>query len=82
MKTAVSIPDDLFEQAEKTAHKLGLARSQFYARALEEFIRMHDKQKITARLNKIYPEESALNDFTAADAGLEQLRKNLKNDTW
>ena len=82
MKTAVSIPDKLFEEAEKTAQKLGLPRSQFYARALEEFISMHDKQKITDRLNKVYSSDSASVDSAASEAGLDQLRRNLKNDAW
>tara|TARA_B100001939_G_C16711230_1_gene517119 strand:+ start:106 stop:354 length:249 start_codon:yes stop_codon:yes gene_type:complete len=82
MKTAVSIPDELFEEAEKTAQKLGLPRSQFYARALEEFISMHDKQKITARLNKVYSSDSAPDDSSTSQAGLDQLRRNLKSDTW
>ncbi|TGN17388.1 ChpI protein [Leptospira idonii] len=53
MKTAISIPDDLFILAEKTAKKLGIPRSQLFAKALEEFIQNHSKDYITARLNQV-----------------------------
>ncbi len=38
MKTAVSVPDDLFERAERLARRDGYTRSGLYAKALEEFI--------------------------------------------
>lgn len=38
MKTAISLPDPLFKAGEKVAKKLGLSRSQLYARALRQFI--------------------------------------------
>ena len=53
MKTAISIPDDLFNLAETTAKKLGIPRSRMFARALEEFIQNHSDQSITEKLNKI-----------------------------
>ena len=37
MKTAVSLPDRLYEEAEKTAQAIGIPRSQLFAKALEEF---------------------------------------------
>ncbi len=82
MKTAVSIPDDLFDKAEKTARKLGIARSQLYARALEEFINRHDKDRITRRLNAVLEKQDNPPGNSAADAGLESLRSSLKHDTW
>ena len=45
MKTAVSIPDVLFDTAERTAQQLGIPRSQLFARALEEFIKNHQKEE-------------------------------------
>ena len=38
MKTAVSLPDDLFERAETEAAKRGMTRSGFYAAAIESYI--------------------------------------------
>src|SRR6266511_1777128 len=41
MKTAISIPDDVFEEAERLATELQTSRSQLYSRALQEFVARH-----------------------------------------
>ncbi len=41
MKTAVSIPDEVFGAADAAAERLGWSRSQLYARALTEFLDAH-----------------------------------------
>ena len=56
MKTAISLPDHLYFEAEKTAQSLGIPRSQLFAKALEEFIASH-KREITVRLNSVYFKE-------------------------
>lgn len=80
MKTAVSIPDELFERAEKTAQKMGIPRSQLFARALEEFISSRNSELITEKLNAVYPKEgsSEKSDETSVDL----LRRSLKDDAW
>lgn len=80
MKTAISIPDNLFTDAEITAKQLGLARSQLYVRAIKEFIEHHNKDKITEKLNLLYSNIVAENDLL--DAGIESIREATKNDTW
>jgi len=59
MKTAISIPDSVFESAEKLARRLGISRSQLYANAVSDFIREHQYDGITKKLNEIYTEESS-----------------------
>lgn len=54
MKTAVSIPDRVFESAEKLAARLGVTRSELYARALAALVEKHREDVITAQLNEIY----------------------------
>lgn len=54
MKTAVSIPDRVFESAEKLAARLGVSRSQLYARALAALVEKHREDVITSRLNEVY----------------------------
>ena len=54
MKTAVSIPDRVFESAERLAARLGISRSELYARALATLIEKHREDVITERLNEIY----------------------------
>ncbi|EMJ52069.1 ribbon-helix-helix domain protein [Leptospira interrogans serovar Valbuzzi str. Duyster] len=82
MKTAISIPDELFRAAEKIAKKLGIPRSQLFAKALEEFIQSHSKESVTEKLNKIYSNKSKETRNNITDLSVESLRKSLKNDLW
>lgn len=54
MKTAVSLPDELFEAGEQLAARLGWSRSQLYARALEGFVERSTEDEVTARLDEVY----------------------------
>jgi hypothetical protein len=80
MKTAISIPDGLFNAAEITARQLGLARSQLYVKAISEFIEHHNKDKITEKLNSLYSQTANIEKIS--DIGIESLREATKNDTW
>ncbi len=80
MKTAISIPDKLFIDAEITAKQLGLARSQLYAKAITEFIEHYNKDMITEKLNLFYTNEQS--DIELLNAGLDSLRKATTNDVW
>ena len=59
MKTAVSLPDKLFEEAESVARTLRLSRSQLYARALAEFLQQRSPLEVTAKLNELYGDAPA-----------------------
>jgi metal-responsive CopG/Arc/MetJ family transcriptional regulator len=59
MKTAISLPDDLFESADELAERLGVSRSQLYATAVAEYVAKHRDQDVTARLNEVYSGEEA-----------------------
>ena len=57
MKTAVSIPDEVFEEAERLASELQTSRSQLYSRALQEFISRHAPDRLTEAMNRVVDEE-------------------------
>jgi len=79
MKTAISLPDDLFESAEKLAERLGVSRSQLFATALAAFIAQHDRATTTARLNTVYA--TAVSD--PVDQGIATLQTlSLGHDSW
>lgn len=59
MKTAISLPDSVFEQAEALAQHLGLSRSELYTRALLAFFRQHETDRRLEKLNQIYSEQSS-----------------------
>lgn len=51
MKTAISIPDDVFAQADALAREMKQSRSQLYARAVREYVARHSADSVTAALN-------------------------------
>jgi metal-responsive CopG/Arc/MetJ family transcriptional regulator len=59
MKTAISLPDELFSAADALASRLGVSRSELYATAVAEFLAKHTASEVTARLDAIYGAESS-----------------------
>jgi metal-responsive CopG/Arc/MetJ family transcriptional regulator len=59
MKTAISIPDNLFIVADQYAKSHGVSRSQLYAKAVAQFLEQHSSDHITKQLNEVYSSEPA-----------------------
>jgi metal-responsive CopG/Arc/MetJ family transcriptional regulator len=59
MKTAISVPNGLFEAADKLARRLGVSRSRLYADAVEEFLGRHRGEDVTEKLDRLYENEQA-----------------------
>lgn len=59
MKTAISIPDPLFEAAEQYAQDKGLSRSELYAKAIQHYLNTFRYQGITEALDALYGEEES-----------------------
>jgi hypothetical protein len=53
MKTAVSLPDDLFQEAERLARRLKKPRSRLYSEAVREYVARRDPRLVTAKLNEV-----------------------------
>jgi metal-responsive CopG/Arc/MetJ family transcriptional regulator len=75
MKTAVSIPDDLFAQAERFAKRAKRSRSRLYSDAVREYLAHHDPEAITAALNRVYGEEDAGLDPAVRAAAVQTLKR-------
>ncbi|HUD07459.1 MAG TPA: hypothetical protein VMQ52_00015 [Candidatus Saccharimonadales bacterium] len=54
MKTAISIPDKVFNSAEKLANRLGQSRSQLYTQALNSYLDKHRGDNVTKKLDEVY----------------------------
>ena len=63
MKTAVSIPDKVFNSAEKLASRLSKTRSQLYAQALSNYIARHQTDDVIKKLNEVYASEDSTLDL-------------------
>jgi metal-responsive CopG/Arc/MetJ family transcriptional regulator len=55
----VSIPDAIFDAAERAARELGVSRSRLYSDALVFYVRTCSSRAITARLNQVYATRNA-----------------------
>ena len=75
MKTAISLPDPLFRQAEAAARELNVSRSQFYANAIEEFLRRRKADSITAQMNAVCAQVDSSLDPALDRAQLEVLSR-------
>lgn len=53
MKTTVSIPDDVFEKAERLALRMKKSRSELFSRALAEYVARHAPDHVTNAMNQI-----------------------------
>lgn len=62
MKTAISLPDDLFKSGDSLAKRMGLSRSELYARALADYVAKHKASQVTQRLNAVYATEVTVLD--------------------
>ena len=69
MKTAISLPDAVFDEAEKLAHRSGMSRSELYRLALEDYLALHDTDRVRDAINAALERiERADNDFVNAAA--------------
>ncbi|HPG65232.1 MAG TPA: hypothetical protein PLO37_00195 [Candidatus Hydrogenedentes bacterium] len=78
MKTAVSIADDVFEEADRLAKRMKKSRSQLYSQALSEYVARHASEQVTEAMDRVCSEMGAEADpFTAAAA-----RRVLERSEW
>ena len=78
MKTAISVPDEVFRQAEKLARRTGVSRSQLVSDALREYVARHAPDEVTDAMNRVVDTVGSTEDaFAAASA-----RRLLKRTEW
>jgi metal-responsive CopG/Arc/MetJ family transcriptional regulator len=75
MKTAISLPEPLFEAAEKLAKRMKLSRSALYARAVEDFVQRYDPDDLTAEIDRVLAQEPQERDPFIATAAANTLRR-------
>jgi metal-responsive CopG/Arc/MetJ family transcriptional regulator len=75
MKVAVSVPEPVFEAAERVSKRMRIPRSQLYSRAIAAFVREHSGEDITKALNAVYAKASSALEPGWESASLEILRR-------
>jgi metal-responsive CopG/Arc/MetJ family transcriptional regulator len=78
MKTAVSLPDDVFREAERHARRARKSRSQLYAEALTEYLARHAPDEVTEAMNRVVDQlKPPADPFVSAAA-----RRILERSEW
>lgn len=79
MKTAVSVPDDLFAQADRLAKRSRRSRSEVYSAALREYVARHAPDEVTAGLDAVLADlgETGPDEFAGRAA-----RRTLVDAEW
>ncbi len=81
MKTAVSLPNELYERAEQAAAQLGVNRSQLYARALTKYLQDVGPDPVTDRLNE-HADEHAKDTTTPGSSAAARFLIDSGGWTW
>jgi metal-responsive CopG/Arc/MetJ family transcriptional regulator len=78
MKTAISIPDDIFEGAERLARRTKKSRSQLFSDAVREYLARHAPEEVTDAMDRVCSElGQSKDDFVSAAA-----RRVLERSEW
>lgn len=78
MKTAVSIPDDVFEAAQRLALRMKKSRSRIFREALKEYVARHAPDQVTEAMDRVCAELGVEGNRFVATAS----RRILKRIDW
>lgn len=78
MKTAISIPDDLFAGAERLARRTKKSRSQLFSEAVREYIARHASDDVTDAMDRVCAKVGSARDEFASSAG----RRVMERSDW
>ena len=78
MKTAVSIPDEVFEKVERLARRARRSRSEVFSAALKEYVARHAPDEVTEAMNRVCEQVGDQQDAFVAAAS----RRVLENAEW
>ena len=81
MKTAISIPDSIFQAAEEMAEQYGISRSELYTKAVVSYIAAHRTEAVTQALDEVYGSDEEQSSAIASDVMSMQIR-SLPEDSW
>jgi metal-responsive CopG/Arc/MetJ family transcriptional regulator len=79
MKTAISLPDRIFREAERQARRMGKSRSEFYAQAVGEYLARHSPDAVTDAMNQVCERVNQKEEGRFARAAA---RRILKRESW
>lgn len=75
MKTAISLPDEVFHRAERLARRLKKSRSWVYREAVAEYVARHDPETVTEAMNRVADLVDTRSDVLVSTAAREILER-------
>lgn len=78
MKTAVSVPDEVFAKVERLARRTGKSRSQVFSEALREYVTRHAPDEVTEAMDRVCGQVQSQRDQFIGEAG----RRVLERTEW
>jgi metal-responsive CopG/Arc/MetJ family transcriptional regulator len=78
MKVAVSVPDEVFEEAERLVRRTKRSRSEVYSRALAEYVARHAPDRVTEAMDRALAEIAEPADEFVRTAS----RRSLERSGW
>lgn len=75
MKTAISVPDEIYERAERFARRTKKSRSQLFSDALKEYLARHVPDEVTEAMNQACQKAGQERDAFVSSAARRILRR-------
>ena len=76
MKTAISVPDDVFEEAERLARRTKKSRSRLFSDAVKEYVARHASEDVTDAMNRVCGELGNRKDKFVSSAAKRILERS------
>jgi metal-responsive CopG/Arc/MetJ family transcriptional regulator len=80
MKTAISIPDSLFDAAERHSKRLGISRSRFYSMAIAQALAKDPRRGVKDKLDAVYAKRNSRMDHQLA--AMQAASLDSENEQW
>ena len=77
MKTAISVPDELFKEIEKVAKEHHYSRSEVFVIAAKEYLEKRKSKKLLVALNEAYAAAESPEEYKVRTAGKKRYRKTM-----
>jgi len=82
VKTAISVEESLFKEAEEVAREMNVSRSKLFANAVEEYLRQRRHRELQRRIQEAYAEPMDAEEKAFAEASAAMLAELTKDDEW
>ncbi len=82
MKTAISIPDDVFEEISQAAAEDNISRSKLFTDAVRRYLEYRKNQKLLSELNKAYSEDESKEEIEVRKRSKKYYANKIAREKW